>query len=101
MDYVNFQMTYEQVEALVSQLTKYADAIREELDRVTIASSNVTADEWKGKAAESYKNTFDTLRPKFDLFYNQIIECVNYLNTALGKNKDADTQVSATFAEEQ
>ena len=99
MENNTFKMTYQEVENTVSQLTKYADAIREELDRVTVASANVTADEWKGKAAESYKNTFDTLRPKFDLFYNQIIECVNYLNTAMGKNKDADTQVSGTFAE--
>lgn len=99
MENNTFRMTYQEVENTVSQLTRYADAIREELDRVTIASSNVTADEWRGKAAESYKNTFDTLRPKFDLFYNQIMECVNYLNTAMGKNQAADTQVSGTFAE--
>lgn len=94
-----FSMTYQEVETAVAQLTRYADAIREELDRVTIASATVTADEWRGKAAESYKNTFDTLRPKFDIFYNQIMECVTYLNTAMGKNQEADAQVSATFAE--
>lgn len=100
MEHNTFKMTYQEVETTVYQLTKYADAIREELDRVTIASSKVTAEEWKGKAADAYKNSFDTLRPKFDLFYNQIIECVNYLNIALGKNKEVDIQVSATFAEE-
>lgn len=94
-----FKMTYQEVENTVAQLTRYADAIREELDRVTIASSNITADEWRGKAAESYKNTFDTLKPKFDMFYNQIMECVNYLNTAMGKNQETDAQVSGTFAE--
>ena len=94
-----FSMTYKEVEATVSQLSKLAEAIKEELDRVTIASANITGDVWKGKAAESYKNAFDTLRPRFDLFYNQIIECVNYLNTAMGKNQDTDTQVSATFAD--
>ena len=94
-----FSMTYKEVEATVAQLSKLADAIKEELDRVTIASANITGDAWRGKAAESYKNTFDVLRPRFDMFYNQIIECVNYLNTAMGKNQDTDTQVSATFAE--
>ena len=94
-----FSMTYKEVESTVNQLTKLADAIREELDRVTIAAANITGDEWRGKAAESYKSTFEVLRPRFDMFYNQIIECVNYLNTAMGKNQDTDTQVSATFAE--
>lgn len=94
-----FSMTYKEVEETVAQLTRYADTIKEELDRVTIASANITGDAWRGQAAESYKNAFDTLRPKFDLFYNQIMECVTYLNRAMGKNQDTDSQVSATFAE--
>lgn len=94
-----FSMTYQEVEATVNQLSKLAEAIRDELDQVTNYSSRITGDFWKGKAEEAYKNTFDTLRPKFDAFYNQIIECINYLNTAMGKNQSTDTQVSATFAE--
>lgn len=92
-----FSMSYEEVQSTVAQLSKYADAIREELDQVTVASTNVSDGAWKGSSAEMYKSTFDTLRPKFDMFYSKIVECVDYLNKAIAKNKETDTQVSSTF----
>lgn len=94
-----FSMTYEQVESSVAQLSKYADAIREELDRVTQEANTVTEDEWQGQAANTYKDAFNTLRPSFDRFYATIMECIEYLNTAMGKNKSTDIEVSSTFAE--
>lgn len=94
-----FSMTYEQVEDTVAQLTRFADAIKDELDNVTRESNRVTQADWEGKSAASYKSTFNSLRPRFDLFYSQIVECVNYLNIAMGKNQSTDTKVSATFAE--
>lgn len=93
----NFSMTYQEVEAVIAQLSKYADAIKSELDQVSVTATQVTADEWRGKSAETYKDTFEQLRPKFDLFYSKIIECVDYLNTAIGKNQSTDTSVSASF----
>lgn len=100
MDQQNtFSMTYQEVESAIAQLSKYADAIKSSLDQVSVASNQVTADEWRGKSADTYKDAFETLRPKFDLFYSKIVECVDYLNTAIGKNQSADVQVSSTFKE--
>lgn len=95
----SFSMTYEEVENIVAQLTKYANAIRDQLDRVSVASARISDGTWRGQSAESYKNTFDALRPKFDLFYATIMDCVDYLNMAMGKSKREDIQVSATFAD--
>lgn len=94
-----FSMTYEQVDSTVTQLKNYADSIREELDKVTQEANTVTEDGWQGQAATTYKETFETLRPSFDRFYATIMDCIEYLNTAMGKNKSTDSNVSATFTE--
>lgn len=94
-----FSMTYEQVESILSQLQKYADSINDELNSVTQQATKVTENGWQGQAAGTYKETFETLRPVFDRFYATLMDCIEYLNTAMGKNKSTDSNVSATFAE--
>lgn len=94
-----FAMTYQEVETTVNQLSRLAETIKDELNQVSMHSSKITNDFWRGKAEEAYYKTYNDLKPKFEAFHGQIMECISYLNMAMGKNKSTDENISATFAE--
>lgn len=97
---MNFSITYNEAKTILQQMKSYADAMKDNLDDVSIISNYLTGGDWKGQSAEQYKATFNELRPKFDMFYNDVVSCINTINTAMQAYQSGDQSVSVTFAKE-
>lgn len=94
---MQFNMTYSQVNQVVTQMEKYATIMKDHLDDVTLISGRVSGGNWQGRSADQYVVTFNELKPNFDVFYEDIMACIALIKTAMASYESQDEGTANMF----
>lgn len=88
-----FSITYERVSEISKNLRKNADSMLNILEEVTERINSVHSNYWESSAATEHLNQYNTLKLKYDAFYQEVIKMADFLDNAVSANQEADTSV--------
>lgn len=89
------KLSYSQVQSLADQLNSASREMETLLEEIKTLFNKVgTEDVWSGTAANTTKETFDTLSAKFPEFSQAVEECHKYLLNVVENYKAVDAIVT-------
>ena len=91
-----FDISYEEVEKIASDLRSRADKMQAILDDITLKVNEVHSEAWHSSAAEVHLNEYNSLKSKYAVFYDKVISCADFLDKAVTAGREIESGIANT-----
>ena len=85
-----FDISYDEVEKIASDLRSRAEKLKGILDDVTLKVNEVHNEAWHSSAAEMHFNEYNSLKSKYAAFYEKVINCADFLDKAVEAGREIE-----------
>ena len=90
-----FDLSYDEVEKIASDLRARAEKMKGILDDVTLKINEVHNEAWHSSAAEAHFNEYNVLKSKYASFYEKVTGCADFLDKAVTAGREIEAGMGA------